>query len=35
LDPAKLVYARPGGVGTLLDGQPGKIVSGILKKPPV
>lgn len=35
LDPAKLAYARPGGVGTLLDGQPGKIVEGILKRPPV
>lgn len=34
LDPAKLNFARPGGVGTLLDGQPGKIVSGILKNPP-
>ena len=35
LDPAKLAFARPGGAGTLLDGQPGKIVSGILKRPPV
>ncbi|MFO0884122.1 MAG: DUF1501 domain-containing protein [Pirellulales bacterium] len=34
LDPAKVNFARPGGVGTLLDGQPGKIVSAILKNPP-
>jgi len=34
LEPSKLVFARPGGVGNLLDGQPGKIVDGILKKPP-
>lgn len=35
LDPGKLAFARPGGVGTLLDGQPGKIVDGILKHPSV
>jgi hypothetical protein len=34
LEPSKLVFARPGGVGSLLDGQPGKIVEGILNKPP-
>ncbi len=33
LEPDKLVFARPGGNGTLLDGQPGKIVEGILKNP--
>jgi hypothetical protein len=35
LDPGKLAFARPGGVGTLLDGQPGKIVDGVLKHPSV
>lgn len=34
LDPEKLAFLRPTGQGTLLDGQPGKIVSGILKNPP-
>jgi hypothetical protein len=34
LDPEKLLFQRPTGPGTLLDGQPGKIVSGILKNPP-
>jgi hypothetical protein len=33
LEPDKLVFARPGGNGSLLDGQPGKIVEGILKRP--
>jgi len=33
LDPAQLNFARPGGVGTLLDGQPGRIVNEILKNP--
>jgi hypothetical protein len=35
LDPAKLVFQRPTGPGTLLDGQEGKIVPGILSRPPV
>jgi hypothetical protein len=35
LDPTKLTFARPGGAGSLLDGQPGQIVHGILKRPPV
>lgn len=30
LDPEKLNFPRPGNVGTLLDGQPGKIVKEIL-----
>lgn len=34
LDPARLAFARPGGLGTLLDGQPGQIVRAILKNPP-
>lgn len=34
LDPAKLAFARPSGSGTLLDGQPGKIVTGVLQRPP-
>ncbi|MBI1901592.1 MAG: DUF1501 domain-containing protein [Planctomycetia bacterium] len=34
LDSQELAIARPGGPGTLLDGQPGKIVSGILERPP-
>jgi len=33
LDPKQLVFPRPTGPGTLLDGQDGKIVSGILKQP--
>ena len=33
LDPTQLNFARPGGVGTLLDGQPGRIVNEILKNP--
>lgn len=33
LDPSQLTFARPGGVGTLLDGQPGRIVNEILKNP--
>ncbi|WP_373653211.1 DUF1501 domain-containing protein [Schlesneria sp. DSM 10557] len=32
LDPEKLTFARPGTPGTLLDGQPGKIVWDILKR---
>jgi hypothetical protein len=35
LDAGKLSFARPGGVGTLLDGQPGKIVSELLKHAPI
>jgi len=34
LDATKLSFARPGGAGTLLDGQPGKIVGELLKAPP-
>jgi len=30
LDPVKLSFRRPGGEGTLLDGQPGKIIHQIL-----
>jgi hypothetical protein len=33
LEPMQLNFARPGGVGTLLDGQPGRIVNEILKNP--
>lgn len=33
LDPQKLSFIRPGGSGTLLDGQPGRIVNEILKRP--
>jgi Protein of unknown function (DUF1501) len=33
LDPTRFSFARPGGVGTLLDGQPGRIVHEILNKP--
>jgi hypothetical protein len=35
LDPQRLSFVRPGGNGTLLDGQPGRIVNAILKKPSV
>jgi hypothetical protein len=35
LDPAKLTFQRPGGVGSLLDGQDGKIVWDILKRGPM
>jgi hypothetical protein len=30
LDPATLTFARPGGAGSLLDGQAGRVVNGIL-----
>jgi hypothetical protein len=30
-EPAKLTFQRPSGIGSLLDGQPGKIVGEILK----
>ena len=30
LDPSRLTFTRPGSVGTLLDGQPGKIVNELL-----
>jgi uncharacterized protein (DUF1501 family) len=33
LDAQKLSFIRPGGSGTLLDGQPGRIVNEILKRP--
>ncbi len=33
LDPATLTFARPTGAGTLLDGQDGRIVNEILKRP--
>ncbi|MFN7706980.1 MAG: DUF1501 domain-containing protein, partial [bacterium] len=35
LDPEKLVFPRPGGVGTLLDGQPGQIATKLLERPPI
>lgn len=34
LDATTLSFPRPGGVGTLLDGQAGRIVSEILNRPP-
>ena len=34
LDPGLLAFDRPGGEGTLLDGQPGRIVREILTRPP-
>jgi hypothetical protein len=34
LNPQELAFVRPGGQGTLLDGQPGQIVTGILNRPP-
>ncbi|MFN0195742.1 MAG: DUF1501 domain-containing protein [Planctomycetaceae bacterium] len=34
LEPAQFFFKRPNGQGTLLDGQPGQIVSQILKNPP-
>jgi len=34
LDPDALKFTRPTGAGSLLDGQPGKVVSAILKRPP-
>jgi hypothetical protein len=34
LDPAALAFTRPGRAGTLLDGQPGRIVKEILQRPP-
>jgi hypothetical protein len=33
LDPEALSFTRPTGVGTLLDGQPGRIVPEILQRP--
>jgi hypothetical protein len=30
LEPAKLTFDRPGGPGSLLDGQPGRVVSELL-----
>jgi len=33
MEPDKLVFQRPNGVGSLLDGQAGKIVNEILKNP--
>ncbi len=35
LEAEALKFTRPTGVGTLLDGQPGKIVNALLKRPPV
>jgi uncharacterized protein (DUF1501 family) len=32
LDPAQVAFERPGGAGSLLDGQPGKIVWDILER---
>lgn len=34
LDPTKLIFQRPGGTGSLLDGQDGKIVWDILRQGP-
>jgi hypothetical protein len=34
LDPARLTFARPGGTGSLMDGQKGEIVWKILKRGP-
>ena len=34
LDATKLAFQRPGGTATLLDGQPGRIVTEILNRPP-
>ncbi len=34
LDATKIAFPRPTGLGTILDGQPGQIVSAILEKPP-
>jgi hypothetical protein len=33
LEPNRFSFTRPGGVGSLLDGQPGRIVNEILKRP--
>ncbi len=35
LDHEQMSYARPTGLASLLDGQPGQVVSAILRKPPV
>jgi len=34
MDADALKFVRPSGAGTLLDGQPGKIVNAMLKRPP-
>lgn len=34
LSPEQLSFRRPTGVGSLLDGQPGKVVASILNRPP-
>jgi hypothetical protein len=34
LDPERLIFPRPGGVGTLMDGQPGQIAAKLLERPP-
>ncbi|MCY2965264.1 MAG: DUF1501 domain-containing protein [Planctomycetota bacterium] len=34
LDATKIAFPRPTGLGTILDGQPGQIVSAILETPP-
>jgi hypothetical protein len=34
LDPLRLSFERPGGPATLLDGQEGRIVSALLRRPP-
>ncbi len=33
LDPARTTFTRPSGTGSLLDGQAGKVVRGILERP--
>jgi len=32
LDPNELIYKRNGRAQSLLDGQPGKVISGLLAK---
>lgn len=34
LDAQKLAFQRPNGLGTLLDGQPGKVIGDLLRQPP-
>ncbi len=35
LNPDQLSFRRPTGVGSLSDGQPGRVVASILNRPPV
>jgi hypothetical protein len=34
MDPAQVSFTRPGNIGSLMDGQPGAVVSEILRRPP-